>query len=67
MVVPMNANNLMLIRVLAGLCAGGLLLLMLVKSDAAQFTDDIVGTIAGFITAIACMVFFVRLSKRSRK
>ena len=63
----MNANNLMLIRALAGLCAGCLLLLILVKSDAAQFTDDLAGTVAGFITAIACLVFFMKFSKRTRK
>ena len=63
----MKTHYLMLIRALAGLCAGCLLLLMLVKSDAAQFTDDIVDSIAGFITAIACLVFFMRFSKRTDK
>ncbi|RCR70192.1 hypothetical protein DUE52_07455 [Larkinella punicea] len=67
MIVPMNTNNLMLIRALAGLCAGCLLLLMLVRSDATILTDDIVDTIAGFITAMACFVFFMKFSKRTGK
>ncbi|MGM9507953.1 hypothetical protein ACS5NO_09505 [Larkinella sp. GY13] len=63
----MKTKYVMLIRALSGLCASGLLLLFLFKSEAALFTDDIAGTIAGLITVIAFLVFFMKFTKRPRK